>query len=160
MSVSDDGHDDVEAKIYAISSEGGNVIYHLNKSPVVGKRQQTGKSENHKDIAMINQKGVSSTAPPRTQSIHDFSFDRVDPSNVKLRVNPFGSESSLDKLIFDGYVFPQSVSMPNLKGVKRLNSSTCRKEGIFFDGTEVLDDPEASKDNDRSSSVRQDEMAT
>ena len=71
----------------------------------------------------------SGTTPARTQSISDFSFDRVNPDNVKLRINPFGSASSLDKLIFDGYDFPQSASMPNLEGVKRLNSDTCKKEG-------------------------------
>ena len=148
MSVSEDGHDDVDAKIYAISSEGGNVIYHVNKSPVVSKRHISKTRES----SVINQKGVSSTAPPRTQSIHEFSFDRVDPNNVKLRVNPFGSESSLDKLIFDGYTFPQSASMPNLKGVKRLNSDTCRKEGIYFDGAEVVEEAASDKDNDRDKS--------
>lgn len=135
VSVSEDGEDDLEAKIYAISSEGGNVIYHVNQ----GKNKPTSKSsQDLKSYAMtvVNNNGAPSTAPARTHSVTDLSFERIDPESVKLRVNPFGSESSLDKLIFDGYDFPQSTSMPNLKGVKRLTSDTCRKEGIFFDGSD------------------------
>ncbi|CAL1528923.1 unnamed protein product [Lymnaea stagnalis] len=142
ISVSDEGEDNIEAKIYAISSEGGNVIYHLSqgKHPNLGKKPAQKSSDDLKSYAlsvMNNKTGGPSTAPVRTHSVTDLSFERVNPENLKLRINPFGSESSLDKLIFDGYDFPQSASMPNLEGVKRLDKDTCKKEGIYFDGTEM-----------------------
>ncbi|XP_012945131.1 protein dopey-1 [Aplysia californica] len=158
VSVSEDGEEDLEAKIYAISSEGGNVIYHLSqgKSPGPGRKHLKKSSEDLKSYALtvMNHKSGPSTAPVRTHSVTDLSFERVNPENVKLRINPFGSESSLDKLIFDGYDFPQSASMPNLEGVKRLNSDTCKKEGIFFDGTEVVEDQMDAAEEGRDSSPR------
>uniref|UniRef100_A0A2C9KBU5 Uncharacterized protein n=1 Tax=Biomphalaria glabrata TaxID=6526 RepID=A0A2C9KBU5_BIOGL len=143
VSVSEKGEEDIESKIYAISSEGGNVIYHLSQNKASGlSKGKTLKSSDLKSYTMsvMNSKGNHSVAPVRTHSVTDLSFERVNPENVKIRINPFGSESSLDKLIFDGYEFPQSASMPNLEGVKRLNADTCLKEGIFFDGTEVNED--------------------
>ncbi|GFR99136.1 protein dopey 1 [Elysia marginata] len=155
VSISEDGEEDVEAKIYAISSEGGNVIYHL--SPAGQQTNLTklksgsgwGAGQSHKSseelqsyaLSVMNTKtGTASTAPVRTHSVTDLSFERVNPQDISLRINPFGSASSLDKLIFDGYDFPQSASMPNLEGVKRLDSTTCKKEGIFFDGSDVVED--------------------
>ncbi|BFZ09520.1 hypothetical protein BsWGS_12559 [Bradybaena similaris] len=144
VAVSEKGDEDVEAKIFAISSEGGNVIYHVSqgKHPQISKKLIQKSTEDLKSYALsvMNNKGGHSTAPVRTHSVTDLSFERVNPEKVKLRINPFGSESSLDKLIFDGYDFPQSASMPNLDGVKRLNSDTCKKEGIFFDGSEIVED--------------------
>ncbi|CAG5127027.1 unnamed protein product, partial [Candidula unifasciata] len=144
VAVSEKGDEDLEAKIFAISSEGGNVIYHVSqgKHPQMGKKLIQKSTEDLKSYALsvMNNKGGHSTAPVRTHSVTDLSFERVNPEKVKLRINPFGSESSLDKLIFDGYDFPQSASMPNLEGVKRLNSDTCKKEGIFFDGSEIVED--------------------
>ncbi|GFO47236.1 protein dopey 1 [Plakobranchus ocellatus] len=152
VSISEDGEDDVEAKIYAISSEGGNVIYHLSQPGPTKFKASTaagGLGHSHKSaeelqsyaMSVMNTKtGTASTAPVRTHSVTDLSFERVNPQDISLRINPFGSASSLDKLIFDGYDFPQSASMPNLEGVKRLDSNTCRKEGIFFDGSDIVED--------------------
>lgn len=65
---------------------------------------------------------------------HDFSFDKVRPDDLKLRINPFGSESSLDsRESFDGTPTQRSYDM-NL--FKRLDKQTCAKEGILFDGTD------------------------
>ncbi|KAH9488781.1 Protein dopey-1 [Bulinus truncatus] len=149
--ASEKGDEDIESKIYAISSEGGNVIYHLSQNKVssFSKGKPGIKStDDLKSYAMsvMNNKGSHSVAPVRTHSVTDLSFERVNPENVKIRINPFGSESSLDKLIFDGYEFPQSASMPNLEGVKRLNADTCLKEGIFFDGADVNEDHFSKED--------------
>lgn len=150
VAVSEEGEEDMEAKIYAISSEGGNIIYHVSqgKHPQLSKKLAQKSADDLKSYALsvMNNKGMHSTAPVRTHSVTDLSFERVNPEKVKLRINPFGSESSLDKLIFDGYDFPQSASMPNLEGVKRLNTDTCKKEGIFFDGSEMIEDHFSQED--------------
>ncbi|XP_059152409.1 protein dopey-1-like [Physella acuta] len=159
-SVSEEEEEDMEAKISAISSEGGNVIYHLHqgKHPRLSKKHSQRSSEDLKSYAMsvMNNKGGHSTAPVRTHSVTDLSFERVNPENVKLRINPFGSESSLDKLIFDGYDFPQSASMPNLEGVKRLNTDTCMKEGIFFDGADLNENHFSNEEGTAKSEEPQD----
>ena len=61
----------------------------------------------------------------------DLPFERVNASDLNLRVNPFGSESSLDKVIFEGYEPPPQLG--HLQNVRRLTAETCKKEGIFFD---------------------------
>ena len=175
VSISEDGEEDVEAKIYAISSEGGNVIYHLSQPGRqtnlmklkagngwnLGNTQKSPEDLQSYALSVMNTKtGTASTAPVRTHSVTDLSFERVNPQDISLRINPFGSASSLDKLIFDGYDFPQSASMPNLEGVKRLDSTTCKKEGIFFDGSDVVEDhfkadsPVHSEDSQKDSNSK------
>ena len=62
----------------------------------------------------------------------ELTFERVNPNDLNLRVNPFGSLTSLDKIIFDGYEPPKS-DFPNIQNAKRLDKETCKKEGISFD---------------------------
>ena len=120
--------DSSEAHIYAISSEGGNIIYHVNTD---GKKISGKSAENLKSLALVmSDQGMTTLAP----TDHDFSFDKVRPDDLKLRINPFGSESSLDsRESFDGTPTQQSYDM-NL--FKRLDKQTCAKEGILFDGTD------------------------
>ena len=63
-------------------------------------------------LTVLSDKGQSAptTAPVRAHSQADLSFERVKAEEVKLRFNPFGSVSSLDKLIFDGFELPASLS--------------------------------------------------
>ena len=132
VKLSESEEEEPEAKIYAISSDGGNIIYHV--SPLGRKIPKT-VAEDLKSVAMavMNSKGSAMTAPTHAKDDSELHFEKVNPDDVMLRINPFGSQSSLDKLIFDGYEFPRVSSMPDLRGAKRLDSKTCRKEGIFFD---------------------------
>ena len=140
VSLSDVENDsNPEANIYAISSEGGNMIFHVNHNPRIKISRKS--TEDLKSIAltvMSENGGQLSTAPVRAHSEAELTYERVNPEEVKLRFNPFGSVNSLDKLIFDGFELPagkQKVPV-NLSSAKRLDKETCQKEGIFFDGKE------------------------
>lgn len=142
---SDSNH---EANIYAISSDGGNVTFHVNHNHSFKASHKSSEDLKSFAMAVMNEKGgQTSTAPVRAHSEAELSYERVNPDNLKLRINPFGSENSLDKLIFDGFDFPAKYRAPNLSGARRLNKETCQKEGIFFDGKEEVDPaPELSED--------------
>ena len=132
-----DSESNPEANIYAISSEGGNMIFHVNHD--LKTKFSRKSTEDLKSIALtvMSQKGGQlATAPVRAHSEAELSYERVNPEQVKLRFNPFGSVNSLDKLIFDGCELPGRKLPPNLTGAKRLDKETCQKEGIFFDGKE------------------------
>ncbi|XP_067674328.1 protein dopey-1-like isoform X1 [Haliotis asinina] len=128
--------DDINAKVYAISSEGGNVIFHVSQE---GNRFSQKTTEDLKSVALtvMSEKGSATTARSKNVEV-DNAFDRVNPDDLNLRINPFGSQNSLDKLIFDGFEMPHSASMPNLTSARRLDKETCKKEGIFFDAAEDL----------------------
>lgn len=120
-----------ETKIYAISSEGGNIIYHVSNQ---GRPFSTRTTEELRTFALTTiAEGASGTKIAKNKDI-DLPFERINPSDLNLRVNPFGSESSLDKVIFEGYAPPPQLA--NLQNVTRLNAETCKKEGIYFDDME------------------------
>ncbi|XP_076444435.1 protein DOP1A-like isoform X3 [Babylonia areolata] len=126
-----------EANIYAISSEGGNLIFHVNHNPQTKISRKSTEDLKSMALTVMNQKGSqTSTAPVRAHSEAELSYERVNPEEVKLRFNPFGSVNSLDKLIFDGFDLPGKRIPPDLSTAKRLDKQTCQKEGIFFDGKE------------------------
>ena len=133
--------EDSDTKIYAISSEGGNVIYHVSNH---GKPISKKTTEELRTFALttITESG-STTQSSRKKGEVDMPFERVNPKDLNLHVNPFGSENSLDKLVFEGGEIPHSKSMPNIQHVKRLSTQTCKQEGIFFDD---LDQEESSTD--------------
>ena len=128
--LSESQEDDTEANIYAISSEGGNVIYHVSMAKDAPKKRSREELKSYA-LTVLNDRGAS-TAPVRTRSEQELHFERVNPTDLMLRINPFGSESSLDKLIFDGYDFPPSQPHNILNKAKRLDKQTCAKEGISF----------------------------
>lgn len=140
VSLSDvDSDRNPEANIYAISSEGGNMIFHVNHNPRTKISRKSTEDLKSLALTVMSQKGGQpSTAPVRAHSEAELTFERVNPEDVKLRFNPFGSVNSLDKLIFEGFELPGKAGgeLPNLSGVRRLDKETCQKEGIFFDGTE------------------------
>lgn len=142
VKLNDVGNDieSTEAKIYAISNEGGNVIYHISSQ---GKTISKKSAEDLKSYALtvVNEKGSNSkfvTAPTRAQP--DFPFERVNADMLNLRVNPFGTENVLERLVFDGLEIP-GVTMcgdhPDLASIKRLNKETCQKEGIVFEDRDL-----------------------
>ncbi|KAL3881558.1 hypothetical protein ACJMK2_027984, partial [Sinanodonta woodiana] len=140
-----------EAKIYAISSEGGNVIYHVST-----KRREFAKSPmadlKSYALAILNEEGTAATAPVKRRSLQELNFDKVNPNDLNLRVNPFGgSENSLDKLIFEGSDFPATHLQQKLNKAKRLDKETCLKEGISFETDVVNDQSEKTLVTDDSS---------
>ena len=150
--VSESSDDASEANIYAISSEGGNVIYHVS-SP---KPTHKSKTEEYKSYALtvLSDNGTS-TAPSRSRSEQELHFDKVDPSNLSLRINPFGSESSIDRLDLDQ---PSQLKDTAVSRALRLDRDTCAKEGISFttsgdtSSREVSED-EQGRDSSRSASA-------
>ncbi|XP_069103129.1 protein DOP1A-like isoform X2 [Argopecten irradians] len=121
--------DSPESQIYAISSEGGNIIYHVNTANKPISANHDVKSHT---LTSVDNQGSATTSQTRHQQ--DMHFDRVRPSDLSLCINPFGSESSLDRLVFEGYETP--TKEVNLVGATRLDRETCAKEGIFFDANE------------------------
>ena len=150
--LSESSEDDTEANIYAISSEGGNIIYHVSMAKNETKKRSREELKSYA-LTVLNDRGAK-TAPVRTRSEQELHFERVNPSDLMLRINPFGSESSLDKLIFDGYDFPPTTQSHNiLNKAKRLDKQTCAKEGISFSAShfegsqEEVTDGEQKGDN-------------
>ena len=134
--LSESSEDDTEANIYAISSEGGNIIYHVSMEKNETKKRSREELKSYA-LTVLNDRGAK-TAPVRTRSEQELHFERVNPSDLMLRINPFGSESSLDKLIFDGYDFPPTTQPQTiLNKAKRLDKQTCVKEGISFTGSHL-----------------------
>ncbi|GAB1600861.1 protein dopey-1-like isoform X3 [Argonauta hians] len=138
VKLSDVDEDKSDTKIFAISSEGGNVIYHVSsKTRNISKKSV----EELKSFALtvMNEKG-SGVLTASTRAQIDMPFDRVNPENLKLRINPFGgSENSLDRLIFDGFELPPPAQNFDLRSIRRLTKETCLKEGIYFDEKDQLD---------------------
>lgn len=136
--------ENVEASIYAISSEGGNVIYHVSSAKDVPKKQLTDELKSYA-LAILGEKGTH-TAPVRSRSEQEFHFDKVDPSSLILRINPFGSENSLDAMTVDvGQTIP--VKDNAISKAKRLDKDTCVNEGISFIGAEYSPEREVVEDD-------------
>ncbi len=138
--MSESGSDDVDAtetKIYAISSEGGNVIYHVSNRGGKANSQKSSEELRSFALATIKPSGSAGTKVMRPNKGEvEMSFDRVNAKDLNLRVNPFGSQNSLDKMIFEGYQPPPQVISSEIQNAKRLTAETCKKEGIFFDDNE------------------------
>lgn len=89
--------EDIDARIYAISSEAGNVIYHVNNNKPISKRA----SEELCTYAMtsLTQNGASSTARAHesTRGERDVDAERVNPRNVTITLNPFTDDHHGDE---------------------------------------------------------------
>lgn len=140
--LSESSEEGSEAQIYAISSEGGNIIYHVSSE---GRKITGRKAENLKQIALVMGEHGSTSLTSHDQELH---FERVRPDDLNLRINPWGSESSLDR--FDGFDQSTPTQQANLTNAKRLDKETCYKEGIYF-GNEGEDPTEDKKDSAPSS---------
>lgn len=151
VKLSDVDEDKSDTKIYAISSEGGNIIYHVSSQ---AKNISKKNVEELKSFALtvMNEKGSGvMTAPTRAQI--DMPFERVNPENLNLRINPFGgSANSLDRLIFDGFELPPSAQNFDLGNIRRLDKETCAKEGIYFDENETSESTVTIDDQSSESS--------
>ncbi|XP_062580439.1 protein dopey-1-like isoform X4 [Saccostrea cucullata] len=131
--LSESSEEGSEAQIYAISSEGGNIIYHVSNE---GRKITGRNAENLKQLALVMGEHGSTSLTPHEEELH---FDRVRPDDLNLQINPWGSENSLDK--FDGFDH-STPTQANLTTAKRLDKETCVKEGIFFgdEGEEIKDE--------------------
>ena len=120
--------DSAEAKIYAISSEGGNVMYHVSSDV----RHPSKRPDRLHTFALTSvTDGRLATHTARTLTDMEFHFDKVNPLDLNVRVNPFVmGESPGDRGSIEGYAPP---SLKDIHNARRLDAETCRKEGIFFD---------------------------
>ncbi|KAL5009879.1 hypothetical protein ScPMuIL_012184 [Solemya velum] len=147
----DDGREECpESRICGISSEGGNVVYHVGTG---GKSISPRSDEEQKSVTLqvSHEKGSMKTEHVKRHE-HELHFERVNPEDLKLRINPFGSQSSLDKLIFDGYDFPFVSPPAYLEKVRRLDKDICVKEGIYFDEEEKQSEMRTLKDEEHEDS--------
>ena len=125
--------DSAEAKIYAISSEGGNVMYHVSsdtRHPSVSKSVE----RLHAFALTSVTDGRLATHTARTLTDMEFHFDKVNPLDLNVRVNPFVmGESPVDRGSIDGGAPPSPGMLKDIHNARRLDAEICRKEGIFFD---------------------------
>ncbi len=132
-----------EAKIYAISSTGGNVIYHVNQdgrnrfpsSPLPSNKVLTlTQTANPSKSNSVNKWITSKISFPQYEVPPSHERNVMDKYlSINMVLNPFGSMSSLnsDALeIFDSSSLPFARSLPNLSNIKRLDSKSIRSEDI------------------------------
>ena len=100
-------------------------------------------------MATIKPSGSTGTKVARAKGEVDMPFERVNAKDLNLRVNPFGSQNSLDRMIFEGYEPPPQLIASEIQNAKRLNAETCKNEGIFFDDNDneenienIMEEPE------------------
>lgn len=148
VNLSESSEEGSEARIYAISSEGGNIIYHVSND---GRKITGRNAENLKQIALVMGEHGTTSLTPHDQELH---FERVRPDDLNLRINPWGSENSLDKFDGLGFDLPTPTQQTSLTNVRRLDKETCVKEGIYF-GTEG----EETKVNEKGDNSTSQEIA-
>ena len=132
-----DATDAAEAKIYAISSEGGNVMYHVSsdsRRPSLTKQRM-----NTFALASVTD-GRLATHTARTLTDMEFHFDKVNPHDLNVRVNPLMSESPVDRYRGNGGTPVPETVLNDIHNARRLDAETCRKEGIFFDEEDDIRD--------------------
>ena len=128
-----------ETKIYAISSEGGNVIYHISSpgSKMISRKTSEELRTTYSLTAISDGGAGAATVKAGKNKLDtaEIHYEKVNPADLNLRINPFGSDPDLDhvdKMIFDGLQLP-ALRKYKLDNAKRLDQETCKKEGIFFD---------------------------
>ena len=141
LSENNDDSAPSETKIYAISSEGGNIIYHVSNQGTKPISQKT--SDHLRTYALTAMAdGAHATKAAKVKGDTELSFEKVNPNDLNLRVNPFGSETSIDKM-GDENSDSGLGTLQEIQRAKRLDSQTCKKEGISFgDGLNDEDDDE------------------
>lgn len=122
-------YSDDEANICAISHVKGEVKY-IKKQNGIKKNKPSDKSDPAVCYAM-----TSLTEGGRhTETFHPASesndYDKVDASNVNLRLNPF---DNCDTPSFDVLDLTQNLFAPsNVRNARRLDKDVCKMEGIHF----------------------------
>ena len=87
-----------EANIYAISSDRGNVIFHVDKARSVSRCAGNLRDPKAMAFTISSERGQHHPASPPnyTYSDDDFAYEKVNPEDMKLRLNPFDSENPID----------------------------------------------------------------
>ena len=92
--------------------------------------------------------GRLATHTARTLTDMEFHFDKVNPDDLNVRVNPLMSESPVDRGSGNGGTPVPESSLNDIHDARRLSihkahrldAETCRKEGIFFDEEDDIRD--------------------
>ncbi|ESN99153.1 hypothetical protein HELRODRAFT_189009, partial [Helobdella robusta] len=133
-----------EQKVVAVSNEGGNIMYHVDSSNRFKPPKVVSSFEDCPALALttLSDKG-SSTRKAAILLDNYLSTNRPMPSNVTLRVNPFGSSAVSDDEDDDlVYGMPKEKSSNDkmagnvssiAKSAIRLDKETCLKEKIIFE---------------------------
>lgn len=137
-----DQREDVEAKVYAISSISGNIIYHISDESHPSSAQV---SPEKKILALTSvvsvDSGKGSTVVTSNSMLQDFelpsSHERGLKLPISLFVNPFGSLSSLGS---DSQLDYTMFSPPDLSQAKRIENG---KKSSFDDDIGEENDPDA-----------------
>ncbi|XP_054164258.1 protein dopey-1-like isoform X2 [Oppia nitens] len=131
-----------ESKIYAISSTGGNVIYHVNSD---GRMRFTPSPVPSNKVLTLTQTANNSNSLNKwiTQKVHLSQYE-VPPSHennimdkymsINMVLNPFGSMSSLNSdafEIFDSNSVPFARSLPNLSNIRRLDTKSIKSDNFM-----------------------------
>lgn len=143
-------HDDAssEGRIFAISSVGGNVIYHVDKTKATaltaGNTSTVAPSNPERKVLALTsivgpEKGNGSKVVTRSSNV-DVEFPPALESlhQMSLFVNPFGSLTSLGS---DYGLDSYSYDPPDLSNATRIDGATLRKSS--FDES---DDPSSKED--------------
>lgn len=123
-----------EAKIYAISSISGNVIYHVSDDSHTSSHQGSPEKKIFALTSIINMGNKESKVVTSNSMMQDFelpsSHEREISLPISLFVNPFGSLMSLNSDITN-----EISNLPDLTNVKRFDSSSRRINS--FDDNEI-----------------------
>ena len=132
-----------ESKIYAISSTGGNVIYHVNPdgkmrfapSPVPSNKVLTlTQTSNNSNYNSVNKWITSKITLPQYEVPPSHENNIMDKYlSINMVLNPFGSMSSLNSdafEIFDSSSIPFARSLPNLSNIKRLDTKSVKSDNL------------------------------
>ena len=130
-----------ESKIYAISSTGGNVIYHVNPdgkmrfapSPVPSNKVLTlTQTANPSNPNSINKWITSKISLPQYEVPPSHENNIMNKYlSINMVLNPFGSMSSLnsDAFEFDNSI-PFARSLPNLSNIRRLDTKSVKSDNL------------------------------
>lgn len=134
-SNSGSGGDIIETNIFAISSEGGNIIYHVSNNGRTFSKKTIEDLRTY-TLTFVSEKG-SATKASKANVEMDLDYTRVDPSDVNLTVNPFGSQHSSDSEVFENGGGTKPSQLQAVQKAVRLTKD--EKEKIFFDDNEQED---------------------
>ncbi|XP_023228488.1 protein dopey-1-like [Centruroides sculpturatus] len=139
-----------EAKIYAISSVSGNVIYHVSDDSHTSSHQGSPEKKILALTSIINMGNKESKVVTSNSMLQDFelpsSHEREISLPISLFVNPFGSLMSLNSDMTN-----ETSNLPDLTNVKRLDSTS--RIINSFDDNEVESKPVSVEQQKEMSSV-------
>ncbi|XP_013774408.1 protein dopey-1-like isoform X2 [Limulus polyphemus] len=127
----------IETKIYAISSEGGNVIYHVNDECVSPSQQNSPEKKILALTSIINMENKRGskfiTAKSLIQDLElPYCHERDASLPISLFVNPFGSLTSLTS-----DAMGETTGTPDLSNAKRIDASYIARKSSSFDDCEM-----------------------